>query len=75
MNMQQKHDMDGHHPLSGPLPCLQAREQMIDAQAMLPKMRRPNRPKEREMDRRTDGWMEGQMDGQRDRWTDRQRDR
>ena len=73
MRRRQKRGMDGHRPLSGPLPCLQAREHVIDAQAMLPKMRRPNRPKHREMDRRTDGWtdgwMEGRMDGQRDRQT------
>ena len=72
-SMRQKRGMEGHRPLSGPLPCLQAREQMIDAQAMLLKMRRPNRPMDREMDRRTDGWMdgwmEGRMDGQRDRQT------
>ena len=78
-SMRQRHGMDRHRPRLGPLRCLQAREQMIDAQAMLPKMRRPNRPMDREMDRRTDGWtdrrMEGRMDGQRDRWTDRQRDR
>ena len=72
--MRQRHGMDRHRPLLGPLRCLQAREQMIDAQAVLPKMRWPNRPKDGGTDRRTDGWtdgrMDGRMDGQRDGWTD-----
>ena len=77
-SMQQKRGMDGHHPLSGPLPCLQAWEQMMDAQAMLPRMGRPNRQKNGQKDRwvdgRTDGGADGRTEGQTDKGTDERTD-